>query len=161
QFKKAAADRRPPKQTGPGPQIPGLEKILLQTLLASNQVRQEILPRLKAQDLTAREIFEAILHQQNSGSPVTFPSIEARLSEPSKALLHDIAAADEISDDELAMAQAQACLRRLESDSKRKHIDELRAKVKALEREGRIKEALDIMAELERLRKEMGGESTT
>ncbi len=161
QFKRAATDRKAPKQTAPGPQIPGLEKILLQTLLTSDQVREEILPQFDTQDLAAREIFEAIRHQQTSGSPVTFSSIEARLSEPSKALLHDIAAADEITDGELALEQARACLRRLESDSKRKHIDHLRAKVKALEREGRLKEALDIMAELERLRKEMGGESTT
>jgi len=162
QFKKAAAERRTPKQDpGSGIQIPGLEKLLIEALLASAEVREQILPRLHIEALFTKEIFEAIRHQQDSGSPVTFTSIEARLSGPSQALLHEIAAADEISDDGVALEQAQACLRRLEADFKRKQIDELRAKVKTAEREGRMKEALGIIAELERLRKEMNSAGTT
>jgi len=157
QFKKAAADRRtpaPPKRES-RPQIPGTENLLLHSLLASEQARAEILPRLDTQDFVAREIFEAMRHQHDSGSPVTFSAIEARLSAPAQALLHEVASADEMIDEDLAVQQAQACLRRLEADLRRKQIDDLRAKVKAAEREGQMNEALRIIAELERLRKEM------
>ena len=161
QFKKAAAERRPPLKKEAGPQIPGLEKILLQALLISDHVRREILPHLETQTLAAREIFDAIRHQQDSGAPVTFSSIEGRLSSFGQGLLHDIVAADEISDEGIALEQAQACLRRLEADFRRKQIDDLRAKVKTAEREGRMKEALGIIAELERLRREMRAGGTT
>jgi DNA primase len=158
QFKKSAADRRPQKQAPESRmQIPGLEKLLIETLLSSQQVREEILPQLHTQSLVAKEIFEAIRHAQE---PVTFSSVEARLPEPAKALLHDIASADEMSDEALALEQAQACLRKLEADARRKQIDELRAKVKAAERDGRMKEALGIIAELERLRKELNAPGT-
>jgi hypothetical protein len=159
QLKKAAAERRTPAAPAKPtvPQIPGLEKFLIQTLLSSELVRSRVLPDLNPEHFTAREIFEALLHQFESGSPVTFSSIEGRLSPPSQALLHEVAAADEMSDEALALEQAQACLRRLETDLRRKQIDELRAKVKTAEREGRVNDALGIIAELERLRREMNG----
>ncbi len=160
QFKKAAAERRaPPQKRESRPQVPGLENLLLQSLLASEQVRAQVLPALETQNFFAKEIFEAIRHQHDSGSPVTFSSIEARLTPATQALLHDIASADEIINEELALQQAQACLRRLEADLRRKQVDDLRAKVKAAEREGRLTEALDIIAELERLRKELNAGS--
>ena len=156
QFKRAAAERRPPAPKAPTrASIPGMENLLLQSLLASEQVRLDVLPRIDSRSFTTHEIFEAMRHQQDSGSPVTFSSIEARLSPAAQALLHEIASADEMTDDAVALEQAQACLRRLEADQRRKQIDDLRAKVKAAEREGRMKEALGIIAELERLRKEM------
>src|SRR5579872_1111571 len=157
QLKKAAAERRTPAAPAKPavPQIPGLEKFLIQTLLSSELVRAKVLTDLNPEHFMAREIVEALRHQFESGSPVTFSSIEGRLSPPWQALLHEVAAADEISDEALALEQAQACLRRLESDLRRKQIDELRAKVKTAEREGRVTDALGIIAELERLRKEM------
>jgi hypothetical protein len=70
--------------------------------------------------------------------------------------LHRTLAADEIIDDAQCLEQARACLRRIEADRRRKQIDELRAKVKAAERDGRLDEALRIIAELEQMRKELG-----
>ena len=54
--------------------------------------------------------------------------------------------------------QAQACLRRLESDFRKRQVGELRARVKAAEREGRVEEALSWMAELSRLERESRGD---
>ncbi|MBZ5605636.1 MAG: DNA primase [Acidobacteriia bacterium] len=156
QFKRAAAERRTPAPKAPArPAIPGIENLLLQSLLASDEVRAQVLPVLNTEGFATREIFDAMRHQQESGAPVTFSSIEARLSPSAQGLLHDIASADEMIEDAVAREQAQACLRRLEADHRKRQVDDLRAKVKAAEREGRIKEALGIIAELERLRKEM------
>ncbi len=86
-----------------------------------------------------------------------FPRSKAGLSAPAQALLHEIVAADEMIDGERALEQAQACLRRLETDWKKRQVDELRGRVKAAEREGRVEEARSIIAELERLRKHLAG----
>ena len=58
------------------------------------------------------------------------------------------------SGEAVSWEQAQACLRRLESDFRKRQLGELRARVKSAEREGRVEEALSWMAELSRLERE-------
>ncbi len=163
QFKKAATERHAPGQVAAAQpkrtavQIPALERILLNTLLSSEETRQQILPRLPAQ-LTAgfvsREVLDT-LRQMAEAGPVNFAALDARLSEPGRTLLHDIAAADEIGDDTECLAQANACLRRLQTNLQRGQLDELRARVKTAGREGRSEEALHWTAELQRLEEEV------
>jgi len=163
QFKKAATERHAPGQVAvPQPkraaiQIPALERILLNTLLSSEETRQQILPRLPA-TMTAgfvtREVLDA-LRQMAEAGPVNFAALDARLSEPGRTLLHDIAAADEIGDDNECLAQADACLRRLQANFQRSQLDEVRARVKMAGREGRPEEALHWTAELQRLEEEV------
>lgn len=69
--------------------------------------------------------------------------------------MHAILAADETIDEIQSVEQARACLRRLDRDSKKRTMDELRARGRAAEREGRMEEALGIIAEIERLRSEL------
>jgi DNA primase len=162
QFKRAAAERRAPVPVAvaSGPQIAALERMLLTALLASAEARAEAMPRLP-ESLTdpfpTREIFAAFRNLDRAGSPVTFAAIEGRLSPASADLLHQIAAADEGIDEVQALEQTRACLRKLESDLNKRKLDQLRASAKNAEREGRVEEALSIIAEIERLRKELGG----
>jgi len=156
QFKKAAAERRLPAPAPATSSIPALERMLLQALLASEAARVAILPRVPppvSEKFVTREIFEALRRSEN----FTFSALEGRLSPPSKALLHELVAADEIIEDTVALEQAEACLRRLETDLRKRQVDELRAQVKTAEREGRMDEALGIIAELERIRKDLNG----
>ena len=163
QFKKAATERHAPGQiAAPQPkrtavQIPALERILLNTLLSSEETRQQILPRLPVA-MTAgfgsREVLDA-LRQMAEAGPVNFAALDARLSDAGRTLLHDIAAADEIGDDNECLAQADACLRRLQANFQRSQLDELRARVKTAGREGRSEEALHWTAELQRLEEEV------
>jgi len=163
QFKKAATERHAPGQVAApqtkrtSVQIPALERILLNTLLSSEETRQQILPRLPA-GLTAgfvtREVLDT-LRQMAEAGPVNFAALDARLSEAGRTLLHDIAAADEIGDDNECLAQADACLRRLQANFQRSQLDEVRARVKMAGREGRPEEALHWTAELQRLEEEV------
>jgi DNA primase len=162
QFKRAAAERRAPAPAAveQGPAIPTLERMLLQAMISSDEARQEALAYLTetvTANFTAKEIFTALKNVEISGTPSSFPAIEGRLSPPARDLLHHIVAADEVIDNAQALEQARACLRRLESDSKKRLIDELRAQGKMAEREGRMAEALGIIAEIERLRRELNG----
>jgi DNA primase len=152
QFKKAAAERRAPAAAPAAPAIPALERILLTALLASDEARGQMLPRLAGevtQNFVSREIFDALRHAENS----TYSALEGRLSPAARDLLHLLLSADEKMEEAVALEQAEACLRRLEADRRKQRVAELRARVKQAEREGRVEEALGIIAELEKIRK--------
>ena len=68
---------------------------------------------------------------------------------------YPLAAADEMGDDMLPLEQARACLRRLEEAAHKRKLGELRSAIKAAEREGRLQEALDLMAELGRWQRKL------
>jgi len=165
QFKRAATDRRtagqpagrPGPSTSPIVQIPALERILLNALLASVPARQQILARLPAEmtaDFVSQEVIQA-LRQIAEAGPVGFSALDARLSEAGRTLLHQMAAADEIGDDAECLAQAEACLRRLTENFQRRQLDALRTRVKTAARAGRGEEALHWTAELQRLEEEV------
>jgi DNA primase len=155
-FKKAADERRAPAAAVATPAVPAVERMLLSALFASDAARAEILPRLGpelTETFATGEIFDALRH---ADSP-SFSAVEGRLSAPARDLLHLLLSADERIDDGVAYEQAQACLRRLETDQRKRRVAELRAQVKEAERDGRVDEALAIIAELERIRKNSNG----
>jgi len=169
-FRKSANDRRPEApRAEPRPQIPALERILLNALISSEEARVEILPRL-ADSLTAnfttREIFITLRHlvhdgaqpddgPQTSSSAALFSAVETRLVGSNQTLLHEVIAADETGDGSFSLEQARSCLRRLELDFQKRQVDQLRTRVRTAEREGRVEEALGFMAELSRLEREL------
>ncbi len=162
QFKRAATERRVPAPAAveTGPAIPPLERMLVHALMSSEDARAEVLPRLP-ESVTAgfmtREIIAALRNLHGVGSPVTFSAVEGRLSPSAGDLLHQIVAADEMIDELQVLEQARSCVRKLASDFQKRRIDDLRAQAKAAEREGRMDEALGIIAEIERLRKDLNG----
>jgi DNA primase len=158
QFKRAATDRRAPGQVAAPPaaprtEIPAIERILLNALISSENTRIEILPRLPARltaEFSSHAIFEA-LRQMAAAGAVSFAELDARLDDPGRALLHQMVAADEIGDEAEHLARAEACLLTMEKNIGRRQIDELRTRIKAAEREGRLDEAGRLTGELVRL----------
>jgi hypothetical protein len=142
--------------------MPPIERILLGALMGSEQARAEVLPLLTPQmteGFLTREIFEALREAlrpeaEVAGSTV-FSAVEGRLSPAAQALLHQVVAADDMSDEVSNWEQAQSCLRQLQSGVRKRQVDELRSRVKLAEREGRVAEALEWMTELHRLEREM------
>jgi DNA primase len=162
QFKKAATDRRGagglPQKAAPKQEVAvaAVESILLNTTIASVEVRDEILPLLTPEligEFATKEIFETMRGLVDSGAALTFSGIDARLSPALQTLLHSVVVADDI--DEGALQAARACVRKLESGAMKRRVDELRARIKSAEREGRMAEALELMVELGRLEKEV------
>jgi len=158
QFKKAAADRRTaPERVQNAVEVPAIESILLNSMIASAEVRAEILPRLTPDliaDFVTKSIFETMRLMADAGAKVTFSALDARLAPDIQALLHRVIAADDIDDGALSLELARACLRRLESVPIKRRIDELRGLVKSAERDGQLDRALEWMAELGRLENE-------
>jgi len=170
QFKRAAMGALPrsraPKASQPRPAIPANEHILLGALLGSDHARAEVLPQLPPSmtaEFSTRAIFDALRQVNGLTGPAAFAALEARLDPASQALLHELAAADDMNDEESHLKQAHACLQRLHSGLKKRQVDDLRARVKTAEREGRMEDALRWIAELHQLerytRTEAGAEA--
>jgi DNA primase len=178
QFKRAATERRAPGANGAthpsggtthgGPsnqgvaartapiQVPAIEKILFNALLSSETARNEFMPRLPVAmtaPFVSHELFDAL--RQMAAGPVSFGELDARLGETGRTLLHEIVAADEMGDDAECVAQAEACLLRIDTDFQRRRIDELRARIRAADREGRTEETMRLYADLHRLEEEV------
>jgi len=159
QFKRMAAERRAPDAAAARPPsvIPPMERILLGALLASDEARAEVLPRLTpelTQGFFTREIFEALRNVNGLTGPSAFSALEARLNPPAQGLLHELIAADDMSGEESSLAQARSCLRKLHAGLRKRQIDEMRSRVKAAEREGRMQDAMGFIAELHQLEKQ-------
>jgi DNA primase len=154
-FRKAATERRPVDPgREPAVTVPAVERILLNALLASGQAREEVLPVLDSnitENLVIKEILAVLRQAAVSGDQLSFAALDARLEGDQQALLHQVVAADDTSDEREAWEQAHACLRRLQGDLRKRQANELRSKVKSAEREGRVEEALAWMMELSRL----------
>jgi uncharacterized protein with von Willebrand factor type A (vWA) domain len=106
-----------------------------------------------------REVFDALRQAAGPDAAFSYAALEGRLEAPGRELLRDAVTADESSGESVSWEQAQLCLRRLESDFRKRQVGDLRARVKSAEREGRLEEALSWMAELSRLEKESKGTS--
>ncbi len=158
QFKKSAAERKAPAlRAEPASGIPMNERILLNALLSSDRARIEMLPLLRpemTEGFVTHEVFEALRHAAEDEATFSYAALEGRLQGSARELLRDAVTADENSGESVSWEQAQSCLRRLESDFRKRHLSELRARVKSAEREGRVEEALSWMAELSRLERE-------
>jgi DNA primase len=154
-FRKAAAERRE-KSLAAVKELPRpVERILLNALLTSEDVRRAVLPRLKAmpacEQFVTRRIFQALFAIDESQASFRFTELEARLSDPDKDLLATVVFADKPADEEYSLEQAVECLRRLEQDARDAQRAALKARIKDAERAGMLEEALRIAEELARL----------
>jgi DNA primase len=162
QLKRAGQDRKTGAvQVQRAPSIPELEKILLGAMLSSLQAREQVLHRLTPEltsNFMTREIFEALRQvaggNGSNGATIDFSALDGRLSPAGQTLLHEAFMADESIEESEFLEQAEACVKRLESDARRREVDELRAQVKAAEREGRIADAIALMEKLLKKEKE-------
>jgi DNA primase len=161
QLKRAGQDRKTASVPAPrAPSIPELEKILLCAMISSSQARAQVLDRLTPELTTnfmTGEIFEVLRQMAGANGAlegtIEFTALDGRLSPGGQTLLHEAFMADETIEESVFLEQAEACVKRLESDARRHQVDELRALVKAAEREGRMGDAILLMEKLLKLEK--------
>ncbi len=154
QFRKAALDRRPAPRPA-APAISPVERILLAALLASAEVRDRILPRLKAvaalEQFATRRIFATLIVMWEGGQRVGFAELEARLEEADRGLLAAAVLADESSGENVSIDQAESCLRTLEASDRAARVAALKARIRQAEGAGDMAAALTLAEELNRL----------
>jgi DNA primase len=155
QFRKMAADRREKPLPQAGDAVKPVERILLNAVLAGEEVREVVLPRLRRNpqfgQFATRRIFEALFAIADSGAAFRFADLEARLEEKDQQLLSNVVFADKSEGEEYTLEQAEDCLRRLEKDDRAALVADLKARIKQAERAGMLEEALRITEELGRL----------
>ena len=156
QFKMAVTDRQGGVVANAKPSVPTvpeLERILLRAVLSNNETRDQLFGRLTedlTKDFTTREIFSVIRSTEG-----TFDQVQERLSEPSRDLLHRVLAADDSNvEEEVLLRDAEACLERLIANREKQQLDRLREEVRAAERDGRLREAMELMARMREFQKE-------
>lgn len=154
-FRKAAAERKNVVPKAPKTVIPHVERILLKAVLFDADARDTVLPQIaqlpSLNRLTTQSIFQAILTVAGNGEAVDYSRVEGRLDESSRALLHEVAFADDIEGGSERVEEALACLRALETSDLEAQRAELRARVKTAERSGNLQEALEWNRELMKL----------
>jgi DNA primase len=134
--------------------LPVNERILLRTMLKSPEVADEMMPRLRehgTEGFTARALFEALLSASANGA-ASLETVEARLDDRSRGLLHDIVFADEVEDGMSDVERAEACLTAMADTNTEAQRADVRRRIKEAERTGDFEQAMNLTRELEKRR---------
>jgi DNA primase len=150
-FSKGAAERR---AAGRRPEVPPNERLLLNSLLASEAARVEVIPHLRQMAVVDRfvtkQVLKAIFAMSEEGGAFRFTDLEGRLSDSDRDLLSTVIFADEVMEEDKAREQALACLRSLKAQDPKSEVAALRARIKTAEREGNVAEVMRLAEELDR-----------
>ena len=154
-FSKGNNERR---SAAKRPAAPPYERLLLNSLLASESARDQVIPDLREMPVVdrfvTRNLFKALFSIYSDGGSLRFADLEGRLEDADRDLLSSIVFADEVLEEERASEQALACLRRLKEQDPKAEIAALRAQIKAAEREGNLQQAIHLAQELDRRSRE-------
>jgi len=146
-FSKGTVERRVVNR---GPEVPPNERLLLNSLLASDRARAEVIPTLRDMPVVDRfitkNVFKALFSLYSDGNAFRLADLEGRLGEADRDLLSVVIFADEVLEEEKAAEQASACLRSLRAEDPKAEIAALRAQVKAAERAGNFEEVMRLSA---------------
>lgn len=138
---RSAAPRRP--------EIPAAERLLLHALLASEEARAQVIPELVGLEalerFVSRNLFQALFSLHSDGGTLRFSDLEGRLAEADRDLLSAAIFADDRFKEETAVQVAEDCLRKLKAQAPQADAINLRALIKAAEREGNLQEALRLI----------------
>jgi DNA primase len=135
--------------------IPPNERLLLSCLLNSEQARAAVLPYLAqspaiALFTTVRQVFDQLLLMTETQTPFSFDALVASVEPRVQQILEQLAFSEMNATAEESTVQAMECLRALEA----KHLETLRTdmkrRIRALEKEGNLAEAIQLTNELDR-----------
>lgn len=158
-FRKMAADRREKVMQPVKEGVRPADRLLLNVLVSRREARDELIPELKM--LPAMEqppfgrIYGSLFAMHDSGAPVNFAELHARLEENDRELLASTLLREDSGDtkpgDEDTLHIARACVDRLRMIGRDAESALLKARVKEAERSGNFTEALRLMGELKEM----------
>ncbi|HKD08491.1 MAG TPA: DNA primase [Bryobacteraceae bacterium] len=158
-FRKMAADKSeraptPPKADSNRP----ADRILLLSLLGDQEGRSELVEALRGvsgwNQSPAAAIYRAIISLHDSGSAIAFHSLHERLEPGDQDLLASL-----VLDAEGSAATAEdgmACIETMRREERESLARDLKVKIKAAEREGKLAEAFELMRQLAEMGKTAG-----
>jgi DNA primase len=152
-FRKLATDRVDRSPLPKADPTRATDRILLPLLVNDGEARAQLVEHLRElpalQQLSTAPIFEVLIAMHDAGETVSFNTLHERLhpsmQQSLAAVVLDSGAGAATLEDGLACVEA---LRRTDRASL---IQELKARIKSAEREGRIKEAMQLAEELSKI----------
>jgi hypothetical protein len=132
--------------------LPPNEKLLLACLLTSQDARSAIIQYLRRIDmlpaLETRRVFEALMALEEEGATFSLEAVSARLDPRAQKILTELSFADLGIPEDGALQQALHCLEALERKSAHAASDSLKLRIRELERQGNLDEAMRLIGEL-------------
>jgi DNA primase len=137
--------------------LPPNEKLLLACLLTSQEARQAITQYLHRIDmfpvLEMRSVFEAVLELEKEGAAFSIEALSQRLNARAQKIVSELSFADLGLPEDGALQQALHCLEALERKADNAVVEKLRLRIRDLERQGNLEEAMRLADELNRLKR--------
>ena len=153
-LRPKAAHKGPVEPRQLSSSVPPNERVLIACILASAYARavvRHFLAKPGASDaLEFRPIFDALVGSDEDDGSVSLTTVLAALDERAQQILSEIAFSESGVREDHAAEQALECLSKLETKSLEAKRDALRRRIRTLEVEGKIEEALLLMNELDR-----------
>jgi DNA primase len=146
-FSKGTVERPAPARK---PQMPPIERLLLESLLASEMARAQVIPALQGVSaidrFVSRNVFQALFAMHSDGGPFRFADLEGRLSDTDRDLLSSVLFADETLEEQMALRVALDCLEKFKTLESESEVASIRAQAKAAEKAGNFQEAMRLNA---------------
>ncbi|MCU1292305.1 MAG: primase [Bryobacterales bacterium] len=134
--------------------LPPNELLLLSSLMISPDAREAIKHYLSSGDvlrlLELRPIFDSVLAMDHEGVPFSISALSSRLEPRMQRILTELSFSEQALEEEGAAQQALHCLRALEEKAGEAISGELRRKIRELEEQGNVGEAMRLINELDR-----------
>jgi hypothetical protein len=147
-FRKTATERHEKTIDRPTVALRPDERMLLNAMFGEAADQMEIIRELRSLEsianFTARRILETVFALNEAGSRVSFEEVNARLEEADQRLLAEAVLRE---DTEHSAEEVLAALRRVRLSDHQQETEQLKTRIKELERQGRIEEAMQLMAE--------------
>jgi DNA primase len=152
-FRKMAAERRTAPIQPPA-RLSANDRILIGLLLNNEDARTEFIPELKEmavlRESAARKIYSALFAMHDSGAPVVFGDLHARLDEADQTVLAASLIGLESGDGEVTIDHGRSCIEALRELNNRMEPAEIKRKIREAERDGNIMEAIRLAQLLKR-----------
>jgi DNA primase len=136
------------------------ERLLIACMLASADARTAVwhfLLKPGANEVLERKpIFDAIIASDRNGQSFSITQVLAALDEREQQILTEIGFSESGVREEHAAEQAVDCLRLLEARSREAKREELKQRIRTLELEGKLEEALRVAGELDHSQRPSG-----
>lgn len=147
-FRKRAAERHEKALDRPTAAMRPDERMLLSAMFGEAADQMEIIRELRSLEsianFTARRILETVFALNEAGGRVSFEAVNARLEEADQRLLAEAVLREDM---EYSAEEVLAALKRVRLSEHQQKTEQLKTRIRELERQGRIGEAMQLMAE--------------
>ncbi len=156
-LRRTAPAQGPQKSVQLSSSISPNEKLLLCCLLTSNEARRAVVQYLRRIDLLPvlemRNVFEAVLALDEKNTPFSLEFVCATLDARTQKIVMELSFADLGIREDGALQQTLHCLEALEKKDANTKLDRLKMRIKELERDGKLEEAMRLADELNSLKR--------